>query len=88
MTSAAPADVRVEVRVEVRPRWHFRLPTVVGLDRLTALSLGLDNIRDMLAFPKTTSATDLMCEAPSEVGPEQLSEVHIRTAVPPPPKPA
>ena len=60
----------------------------VGLDRLTALSLGLDNIRDMLAFPKTTSATDLMCEAPSEVGPEQLSEVHIRTAVPPPPKPA
>ncbi|MBK7642061.1 MAG: aspartate--tRNA ligase [Planctomycetes bacterium] len=56
----------------------------VGLDRLTALSLGLDNIRDMLAFPKTTSATDLMCAAPSEVAPEQLFEVHIRSAVPPP----
>ena len=52
----------------------------VGLDRLTALTLGLDNIRDMLAFPKTTSATDLMCAAPSEVGPEQLAEVHIRPA--------
>jgi aspartyl-tRNA synthetase len=56
----------------------------VGLDRLTALTLGLDNIRDMLAFPKTTSATDLMCEAPSEVAPEQLEEVHVRTAVPAP----
>jgi len=52
----------------------------IGLDRLTALSLGLDNIRDMLAFPKTTSASDLMCAAPSEVGPEQLAEVHIRPA--------
>ena len=55
----------------------------VGLDRLTAMSLGLDNIRDMIAFPKTTSASDLMCEAPSVVSPEQLVEVHIRTAVPP-----
>ena len=55
----------------------------VGLDRLTALSLGLDNIRDMVAFPKTTSASDLMCEAPSPVAPEQLAEVHIRTVVPP-----
>jgi aspartyl-tRNA synthetase len=60
----------------------------VGLDRLTALSLGLDNIRDMLAFPKTTSATDLMCEAPSEVAPEQLAEVHIAVALPPPAKPS
>ncbi len=57
----------------------------VGLDRLTALTLGLDNIRDMLAFPKTTSATDLMCQAPSEVAPEQLSEVHIRAPSPRPP---
>jgi aspartyl-tRNA synthetase len=55
----------------------------VGLDRLTALSLGLDNIRDMVAFPKTTSASDLMCEAPSTVAPDQLTEVHIRTVVPP-----
>jgi aspartyl-tRNA synthetase len=52
----------------------------VGLDRLTAMSLGLDNIRDVVAFPKTTSASDLMCEAPSIVAPEQLEEVHIRIA--------
>ena len=55
----------------------------VGLDRLTALSLGMDNIRDVVAFPKTTSASDLMCGAPSVVSPEQLVDVHIKTAVPP-----
>jgi len=60
----------------------------IGLDRLTALSMGLDNIRDMIAFPKTASATDLMCEAPSVVDPAQLVEVHIRTAVPAPKTPA
>jgi len=56
----------------------------IGLDRLTAMTLGLDNIRDVLAFPKTTSAADLMCEAPSSVAPAQLEEIHIRTVVPAP----
>ena len=51
----------------------------MGLDRIVALSLGLDNIRDVVAFPKTASATDLMCQAPSPVAPEQLAEVHIKT---------
>ena len=60
----------------------------IGLDRLTAMTLGLDNIRDVVAFPKTTSAADLMCEAPSIVSREQLEEVHIRTAVPAPVRPA
>jgi len=59
----------------------------VGLDRLTALTLSLDNIRDVIAFPKTTSAADLMCEAPSTVSPEQLEEVHIRSVVPAPASP-
>jgi aspartyl-tRNA synthetase len=49
----------------------------VGLDRLVALTLGMDNIRDVIAFPKTASATDLMCDAPSAVEPYQLDEVHI-----------
>ena len=49
----------------------------VGLDRLVALTLGMDNIRDVIAFPKTASATDLMCEAPSTVEQYQLEDVHV-----------
>jgi aspartyl-tRNA synthetase len=49
----------------------------VGIDRLVALTLGLDNIRDVIPFPKTTSAADLMCAAPSAVDPIQLEDVHI-----------
>ena len=52
----------------------------LGLDRMVALTLGLDNIRDTIAFPKTTSAADLLCGAPSPVTPEQLAEVHVGLA--------
>jgi len=52
----------------------------LGLDRSVALTAGLDNIRDVIAFPKTASATDLMCQAPASVTPEQLAEVHIGLA--------
>jgi aspartyl-tRNA synthetase len=54
----------------------------LGLDRVIALSLGLDNIREVIAFPKTTSAADLMCEAPSRVAPEQLADLHILAQAP------
>ena len=50
------------------------------MDRISALTLGLDNIRDVIAFPKTATATDLMCGAPSFVEPAQLAEVHIGLA--------
>jgi len=52
----------------------------LGLDRSVALTAGLDNIRDVIAFPKTASAADLMCQAPAPVSPEQLAEVHIALA--------
>ncbi len=52
----------------------------LGLDRLVAMTLGLDNIRDVVPFPKTTSASDLMCGAPSTVSAAQIEEVHIRLA--------
>ena len=56
----------------------------VGLDRLCAMTVGLDNIRDIIAFPKTATASDLMCEAPSSVTPEQMDDVHIRSTAPAP----
>lgn len=49
----------------------------IGLDRLIALTLGLDNIRDVIAFPKTTRAADLYCGAPAPVADHQLADVHI-----------
>jgi aspartyl-tRNA synthetase len=49
-----------------------------GIDRMVMLLLGEDNIRDVIAFPKTQSATDLMTDAPSPVPPRALQDLHIR----------
>ena len=51
----------------------------IGLERLTMILAGTDNIRDVVAFPKTASASDLMAQTPSPVDPAQLKELGIET---------
>lgn len=49
-----------------------------GIDRIAALMAGTESIRDVIPFPKTTGAQDLMTDAPSPIVDEQLAEVHIQ----------
>jgi aspartyl-tRNA synthetase len=50
----------------------------LGYDRIIALMAGESNIREVIAFPKTASAIDLMCESPAPVDPEQLAELGLQ----------
>jgi aspartyl-tRNA synthetase len=51
----------------------------LGLDRVVAILCGETSIREVIAFPKTAQAVDLMAGAPSTVNPKQLRELHLKT---------
>lgn len=53
----------------------------LGLDRIVMLLAGAANLREVIAFPKTAKATDVMAEAPTTVTEQQLKELHIRVAL-------
>jgi len=53
-----------------------------GLDRVVMFMAGTDNIRDVIAFPKTQTAACLLTDAPATVSDEQLKELHIRVKLP------
>src|SRR5690606_17352753 len=57
---------------------HGGMP--LGIDRIAALRAGTESIRDVIAFPKTTSAQCLMTGAPSAIAASQLSELHVAVA--------
>jgi aspartyl-tRNA synthetase len=50
----------------------------LGLDRIIAILSNESSIREVIAFPKTATAVDLMTEAPSPVDPKQLKELHLK----------
>jgi len=53
-----------------------------GIDRIVMMLAGEENIREVIAFPMNQRAQDLMMNAPSEVTPRQLKELHIRVELP------
>jgi aspartyl-tRNA synthetase len=53
-----------------------------GLERVVMFLTERENIRDVIAFPKTQTAADVMSGAPTNVSEEQLKELHIRVKLP------
>src|SRR5204863_229472 len=75
--SAQPGDLLLIVAVKADVA-----ATALGLDRIAAIVAGRDSIRDVIAFPKTASGSDLLTGAPSPVDEAQVSELGLKVTVP------
>lgn len=77
-----PADVAQSRFGYMLQAFRFGAPPhggiALGFDRLCAILCGSANIRDVIAFPKTAKAVDLMTNSPAEVEPKQLRDLHIK----------
>ncbi|MCA8889938.1 MAG: aspartate--tRNA ligase, partial [Parvularculaceae bacterium] len=66
--------------------FHYGAPPhggmAAGVDRIVMLLAGVENLREVIAFPLNQQAQDLMMQAPNEVSDKQLKELHIRSAPP------
>ncbi|MDB4745853.1 aspartate--tRNA ligase [Verrucomicrobia bacterium] len=82
-----PADVVQERFGYMLEAFRFGAPPhggiALGFDRLIALLCGCHSIRDVMAFPKTAKATDLLSESPAPVEPKQLKDLHLELKVAP-----
>ena len=78
--------VKVENRTTLLEALRYGAPPhagiALGLDRWVMMFGGSDNIRDVIAFPKTQKASDLLTGAPSEVDRKQLRDLHIKIDAP------